>query len=52
MKTKQTTKISQQIIEEREFDSSIDDAKWLLGSVALIATLVFASGVAASVFGA
>ena len=33
-------------------DKSINEAKWLLGAVAGIATLVFATGVAAAALGA
>lgn len=32
-------------------DKSINEAKWLLGTVAALATIVFATGVAAAVAG-
>ena len=33
-------------------DKSVGEAKWLLGSVGIIATVVFATGVAAATLGA
>ncbi|MEM9330195.1 MAG: hypothetical protein AAGA53_02650 [Pseudomonadota bacterium] len=32
-------------------DKSINEAKWLLGTVAVLATIVFATGVAAAALG-